>query len=411
MLSAPLPRLAGDLLQTAATVSPVVVMMGARQTGKSTLVQQWENGSERPYFTLDDLATRQRAERQPEAFLASHPSMILDEVQRVPGLLLAVKKAVDEERPRRPGRFLLTGSANLLLMEKVSETLAGRATYVPLWPFTVAEKRGLGRAGRWDELFALSASRWHEWASDQRAEPVDWRTEVMRGSYPIPALELSEGSQRALWYEGYLRTYLERDLQDLASIDNLIDFRRLMRVACLRLGSLVNQAELGRDIQLSRPTTHRYLNLLETSFQLVRLEPYSVNRTKRLVKTPKLFWSDPGLAHHLSGAAELSGAALESLILLDLLAWQDSKIPRPEVLFWRTATGHEVDFVIEQAGGLLPIEVKASSRPGWGDTRGVREFLADYGDRCPGGLVLHGGETIEWLAENVLSLPWWLVAA
>jgi len=178
-----------------------------------------------------------------------------------------------------------------------------------------------------------------------------------------------------------------------------------MRAACLRLGNLVNQAELARDIGISRPTAHRYLNL-ETSFQLVRLEPFSVNRTKRLIKSPKLYWGDTGLALYLGGQAEPTGAHLENLVLADLLAWRDGQIPRPEVLYWRTATDLEVDLVIESGAALLAIEVKATSRPGAADVRGLRAFRDEYSDLFAGGLLLHDDDEIQWLSDRILAVPW-----
>ena len=153
----------------------------------------------------------------------------------------------------------------------------------------------------------------------------------------------------------------------------------------------------------------RYLNLLETSFQLVRLEPYSVNRTKRLIKTPKLYWSDPGLALWLSGSEAASGAHLETLVLVDLLVWRDSRVPAPEVLYWRTTTDLEADFVIETGGRLLPIEVKAAASPGYSDTRSLRAFREEYPDRFIGGLLLHGGAETQWMSDRILAVPWWRV--
>ena len=162
-----------------------------------------------------------------------------------------------------------------------------------------------------------------------------------------------------------MRTYLERDLQDLAAISALPDFRRLMRAACLRFGQLVNQTELGRDVALPQATVHRWLNLLETSYQLVRLPAYAVNRTKRLIKAPKLYWGDTGVALHLGEIEEPRGAHLENLVLHDLLAWRDARLERAELGYWRTASGEEVDLVIEAGGRLLPIEIKASAGRGW----------------------------------------------
>jgi predicted AAA+ superfamily ATPase len=202
---------------------------------------------------------------------------------------------------------------------------------------------------------------------------------------------------------------LERDLQDLSSIAALPDFRRLMRAACLRLGQLVNQTELGRDVALPQPTVHRYLNLLETSYLLVRLPAYAVNRTKRLIKSPKLYWGDTGVALHLAEGAEPNGAHLENLVLTDLLAWRDARLERAEVFYWRTAVGEEVDLVVETAGRLLPIEVKTTTRPRLRDAAHLRALHAEYGKKARAGLLLHTGSAIEWLAPDVLAAPWWKV--
>ena len=383
--------------------------MGARQTGKSTLVQSEPFLRDRTYLSLDDLETHERARMAPDDLVRTAPRLILDEVQREPDLLLAVKRAVDADRPRRNGRFVLTGSSNLLLMRRVSESLAGRATYVKLWPLTRRERLGLGATGIWTELFANPVPVWPDVVDSQRSVPIEWQDEVRRGGYPVPSVELSSGDARALWFDGYLRTYLERDLQAMAAIGNLVDFRRLMRAACLRLGTVVNQTRLGRDTRIPRATVQRYLNLLETSFQLVRLPPYAVNRTKRLVKSPKLYWSDPALALWLSGSESPSGMHLESLVLSDLLAWRDCHVPAPEVLFWRTSTDLEVDFVIESGDRLLPIEVKAATSPGYADTRGLRAFRQEYADQFIGGLLLHGGDRAQWMSEQILAVPWWRV--
>jgi predicted AAA+ superfamily ATPase len=224
-----------------------------------------------------------------------------------------------------------------------------------------------------------------------------------------PAVELTTARERAIWFDGYVRTYLERDLQDLAAISALPDFRRLMRAACLRVGQLVNQTELGRDAALPQPTVHRWLNLLETSYLLVRLPSYAVKRTKRLIKAPKIYWGDTGVALHLAGLDEPSGAHLENLVLQDLLAWRDARLDRAQIGYWRTAIGEELDFVIEAGGRLLPVEVKASARPRLADSAHLRTFRTEYGRKARAGLLLHTGNTLEWLAPDVLAAPWWRV--
>ena len=195
----------------------------------------------------------------------------------------------------------------------------------------------------------------------------------------------------------------------LSAISGLPEFRRLMRAACYRLGQLVNQTELGRDVALPQPTVRRYLNLLETSHLLVRLSPYSVNRTKRIIKTPKLYWADTGVALHLGQMEEPMGAHLENIILNDLMAWRDARLENADILYWRTTVGEEVDFVVETGDSLLPIEVKSTARPRLRDAAHLRTFRAEYGERCRSGLLLHTGEMLEWIAPDVLAAPWWMV--
>ena len=385
---------------------PAVVVTGARQTGKSTLVKM-QPPAGRPYYSLDDIDVLDLARRNPEALLEGTAPVTLDEVQREPDLLLAVKRAIDGDR--RPGRFLLTGSANLLLMRGISESLAGRASYLTLGPMTRREQLGLGRCGLWEELVTADDGQWAELLRADTAGLEDWQAWALRGGFPTPAVHMSKAADRMVWFDGYVRTYLERDLQMVSSIAALPDFRRLMRAACLRIGQLVNQTEMARDLSLKQPTVHRYLNLLEISCLLIRLPAYSVNRTKRLLKSPKLYWGDVGLALFLAGLAEPTGAHLENLILLDLMAWKCERLQNTEILFWRTVTGEEVDLVIETEGKVLPIGIKATSRPRISDAANLLAFQKEYGADARAGLLLHNGTTIEWLTPKVLAVPWWKV--
>jgi len=401
-----LPRLAAGALRERLRVMPAVIVSGARQAGKSTLVQEPVAGK-RHYATLDDLDVCDLVRRDPMALVGGETRLTIDEVQREPLLLRSIKRAIDKQRV--PGRFLLTGSANLLLMRGVSESLAGRASYLTLWPMTRREQAGAGRGGLWPELSAAEDASWREVLGDHDAEPEDWKRLTRRGGFPTPALHLRTDRERSIWFDGYVRTYLERDLQDLASITALPDFRRLMRAACHRLGQMVNQTELGRDVALPQPTVHRYLNLLETSYLLLRIPAFARNRTKRLIKSPKLYWGDTGVALHLSGSDEPGGAHLENVILNDLLAWRDSSEERIDLHYWRTVTGEEVDFVVEAGERLIPIEVKATTRPQLADAAGLLAFRSEYGRTARAGLLLHAGNTIQWLAPSILAVPWWRV--
>ena len=406
MLANPLPRLVLPSLAQRLRVMPAVIVTGARQTGKSTLAHELTPGDRR-YLSLDDLDVQGLARKDPDTLLGGDQHVTLDEVQREPDLLNAVKRSID--RRREPGRFLLTGSANLLLMRQVSESLAGRASYLTLWPMTRREQLGQAVCGLWDSLLTAPESDWIELITERPDHSEDWRALARRGGFPTPALELHSDEDRAIWFDGYVRTYLERDLQALSSISALPDFRHLMRAACLRMGQLVNQTDLGRDVALPQPTVHRYLNLLETSYLLMRLPAYAVNRTKRLIKSPKLYWGDTGVAMHLAQETEPRGAHLENLVLQDLMAWRDSGIGQVELFYWRTSIGEEVDFVVETAGSLLPIEVKTTRRPRLRDTAHLRTFRTEYGERSRPGILLHDGDLLDWMTPDALAVPWWKI--
>ncbi len=406
MPSPVLSRMVESRLQNCLDVMPAVVVTGARQTGKSTLAQELTPGN-RQYLSLDDLDVLDMVQRDPDIWLRGNQPLTLDEVQREPGLLHAVKRAID--RDRQPGKFLLTGSANLLLMRQVSESLVGRASYLTLWPMTRGEQKSRGHGGIWEELLGTRDEEWLDLLAAQPTEPEDWRAWARRGGFPLPALYLNTEQERTIWFDGYVRTYLERDLQTLSAITALPDFRRLIRAASLRLGQIINQTDLGRNTALPQPTVHRYLNLLETSYLLVRLPAYAVNRTKRLIKSPKLYWGDTGLAFYLAQETQPRGVHLENLILHDLLTWRDTRPERAEVCYWRTTIGEEVDFVIEAADRLVPIEVKSTVRPRLRDLAHLRTFRAEYGEKTRAGLLLHDGNRLEWLAPDVLVTPWWKV--
>lgn len=400
-------RLAIQAVAPVLRVMPVMVVTGARQTGKTTLTRDLMRDPARRFYTLDDLDVFDQAMSAPDDLLRRAPRMTLDEVQRVPSLMLALKRQVDHERT--PGQFVLTGSANLLMLRDVADSLAGRAVYVTLWPLTRREQLGFGTAGIWSELLDADDDRWAEVAERSEAPPAEWREVARRGGFPTPAIELQRPAERDIWFNGYLQTYLERDLRDLAAVSSLPDFRRLMQATALRVGQLINQTELGRDVALPQPTVHRWLNLMEASYQLVKVPAYAVNRTKRLIKTPKVYWSDTGLGLHLSGRPEPEGAHLENIVLHDLMVWRECQTGKPGIFYWRTTVGEEVDFVIESNRGLVPIEVKATRRPTVADAKSLQTFRAEYGSKARPGLLLHDGDQTDWLAPGILATPWWSV--
>ncbi len=403
-----LPRLAEQQLTDVLRVQPVAVLMGARQSGKSTLIEASAGTQGFTRLTLDDLDTRRQALDDPEGLVARADRLAIDEVQRAPDLLIAIKRAVDQHR--RPGRFVLTGSANLLAMKPVKETLAGRASFVSLWPLTRRERLGMGSAGSWSALVDATPDAWPAILTAQSVPQDDWRTLAAESGYPPVAVAQLSAAEQAAWLQGYLDAFLSRDIADLAQITRPLDLLRLMRAACTRLGQVEHQAAWAQTTGLTTSTISRWTDLLEVAYQLIRVPAFSVNRTSRLTKKPKVYWSDTAMAMHLAGSALPTGAHLENLVLSDLNAWCGAQSPRPVIFHWRTVSQQEVDFVIElPSGKVLPIEVKATITPTARDASGLRAFLTEYSDIAIGGLLLHGGDDIVKLAKDVVAVPWWRV--
>jgi predicted AAA+ superfamily ATPase len=390
---------------------PVVILHGARQTGKTTLTQLPEIGTGRTYLTLDDFQVLDIAQRDPIALFVGRDQITLDEVQRRPDLLLAIKSDVDQNRTS--GRFLLTGSANLLLMEKASESLAGRAVYCSLPPLTWAEIEQVASGTCLDILLkADSVGQVHELLSDDLIVVQRTLAEaILAGGYPVPALS-DNHAFRTQWFDGYVQTYLERDLRLLSATENLVEFRRLMQIVALRNGTLLNIASVANDAGLSPTTARRYMNLLEISFQIVRVPAYAVNRGKRLVKSPKVLWTDTGLAAFLAGLFDQDmlvesrewGHWVESWVGIHLLIQASLKNPRVSVFHWRTSNGHEVDFVLEWGQKLIPLEVKTTRRPTHKDLRGLHMFLETY-PKANFGVLACLCEKPHMLSSKILAVP------
>ena len=255
------PRLVQPQVEALCDVFPVVVVTGARQTGKSTLVQRPELFPNHLYLTLDDVLVRDQARRDPELLLDRGELLVIDEVQHAPDLLLAIKRRVDEKRIR--GQYVLTGSSNLLVQRNVSESMAGRAGYVPLLPLTRREQLGQGQAGLWTQLIEAPPSDWPSVLEAREAPMEAWEALAARGGSRPPLMGWS-GSERVHWFAGYAATYLERDLRQLSAVENLADMRRLMTALCLRLGGLMNQAELSRDLGLPSSTVRGFSTFLRS---------------------------------------------------------------------------------------------------------------------------------------------------
>ena len=380
---------------------PVVVLSGLRQTGKSTLLQN-EAGLARghTYRTLDDFATLAAARANPESLLEG--AAILDEVQRCPELLVALKKSVDEQR--RPGRFILSGSANLALLGHVSETLAGRAGYFTLHPMTRREQRGATTQEPFLVKFLSSPV-----LPSGKADPVTER-EVLTGGLPPACLGPADGV--AEWFRGYVQTYVERDVRQLSQITDLVAFRTLAQLAALRTGQVLVISTLARDAKLNAVTAGRYLDLLEASFLIRRLPPFLKNRSSRLVKSPKLHFTDSGLAAHMAGITTLEpgrddllrGALFETYVAQNLAALLEAHLPDAQMGYWHEQGRHEVDFVIEVGRKVFAIEVKAATRWSESDLSGLRAFL-ERTPACVAAVLAYNGKEAVKLDERLFAIP------
>jgi len=390
-------------LREALADTPVTMIVGPRQSGKSTLVQALAGElDDARYASLDRGLNLTAARDDPASFLAGDArTLIVDEVQRAPDLLLAIKASVDEDR--RPGRFVLTGSADVLSLPRVADTLAGRMEVLRLWPLSQGEIEG-HREGFLDRMLSGNAA-------GAKAEALD-RAELLRrieaGGFP-EAFGRS-AARRRRWFDGYLDTMLQREVRDLAGITGLTELPRLMQMLAARATGLLNYASLSRDLGLPQTTLKRYLALLETAFLAATVPAWFRNLGKRLVKSPKLVLTDAGLLTHLLGGSEPAGrsfgAVLENFVLMELAKQASFSDARPPLFHYRTAEGAEVDAVIEFRGGrVCAIEVKAAATLTARDSRGVRSLAASVGDDFCAGVILHTGSDSVQLAERIWALP------
>jgi len=385
--------------------SRVVLLAGPRQAGKTTLARQYAS-PERPYLTLDDPATLAAARSDPAGFVRGLKQAVIDEVQRAPDLLLAIKESVDKDPT--PGRFLLTGSTNLMAMPRVADSLAGRLEVITLLPFAQAELVGTP-GDLLDRLFDSAGL-------PGVVSPLvgdDLMGCVLQGGYP-EALRRTSASRRQAWLQDYVALILDRDVRDIANIDQLDRMPRLLDVLAAHAGQLVNHSSYGAALGLTTPTAQKYVGILERLFLLRQVPPWSSNAVSRLTKTPKLHFLDTGLLAALrdTTASQLQkdrtgyGPLLENFVVsevLKLITWSDKRI---RVSHFRTKEQDEVDLVLEdRRGRVIGIEVKASATVRPQDLRGLRQLQAAVGNKFVHGLVLHDHDRITPFDEKLHAAP------
>lgn len=406
MDNATYPRALGSTIRQDMLLYPVVVLVGARQVGKSTLGREIAASRGMAYRTLDDRDVLAQAREDPEGLLAEldGPGFV-DEAQRAPELFLAMKAVVD--RDQRPGQYLLSGSNQPRITGAVGDSLLGRAAYRILRPLSLSELR-LDEVHRgWDFLFQRDDRMVFEQldARSEESGALDWRSVVQTGGFPravaVPPV------QRRRLLDDYVQVYANRDIREILSIESSDRFEQFLRLLAARTGQVLNANGLAADLGIPVTTIRRWLGALQRSFLLELVPAYSRNASMRVIKAPKQFLVDPALALAAAREPEPTGFHLENLIAIDLAIWKDIA-PGRSVHHWRLQSGQEVDFILEMDGGLLAVEVKTTTHSGRGDARHLGTFMERHPDTRRG-LLLSADPHIRMISDRVIAAPWWAV--
>ncbi len=403
------PRFSETLLKEALEESPVILIHGPRQCGKTTLAKHVGTKLNYAYITFDDETQRDAVKVDALGFVKRLPEhVILDEVQHVPELFSAIKVAVDENR--KPGRFILTGSTNILLLPRLSDSLAGRIEIIRLRPLALAEIAGQYPSIITD-LFtnnfnpALNQNHYH-YLGEKLAETITI------GGYPVAIARKSQRS-RLRWYRDYITTIVQRDVKDLTRIHKLDLLPRLLSMAAGQSARLFNASDLASPFSVSRPTIKEYLTLLEHVFLIEQLTPWHTNQLSRLIKTPKLHMADTGLACSLLGLSvaslmknrEVLGRLLETFVYQELRKYADWQEIPIDFYHFRNKDKVEVDIILVQGARLAGIEVKASSTVRASDFKGLNKLKNACGDKFSSGIVFYDGERITPFGEKMFAVP------
>lgn len=401
-------RKLADLMRQGLNTTPVIVLSGARQVGKSTLLLNEPPFNKWAYFSFDDPGVLDLARTNPEELLSSDKNLVVDEVQKAPEIFPYIKLLVDKDKTRH---FVLSGSANLLLMKKVCESLAGRAIYFELLPFSLSEYK---QKSSWlCDFISCDFSPPQDIGSQDKSE--DLKFFLFRGLIP-PVTSFTSCLEISLWWQGYIVTYLERDLRDLSQIANLSDFHRFMEVLALRCANILKQNEAARDAGISTSTASRYVNLLETGNIFYRLRPFFKNIPKRLIKAPKGFFMDTGLICALAGFKDANSIPdrfyaqlFENFVFQNLYSLSINLGGR--LYYFRTLGGKEieVDFLLEIEKRIIAIEVKYKSKISFSDANSLLKLGKILDNDVIGKIIIYAGDKIDKLPGNISLVPWWMI--
>jgi hypothetical protein len=401
------PRAIARSLNTDLAIYPVVAVMGARQVGKSTLCRQIADRRGWAWRTLDDSDVRAQALEDPEGLLAElgDGGVFIDEVQRAPNLLFAIKAVVD--RDQRPGRYLVSGSSQPTVRGAVGESLLGRAAYRTLRPLSLSELRLSEEHGGWSFLFAEQDETVLTELKRRAAQSGALRWEAVAATGGFPRAVRSAPEQRHRLLNDYIDVFASRDIREVIGIESTDRFESFLRLVASRTGHVLNVSGIAADLGAPVATIRRWTDALVRSYLVELVPPYSRNAGQRVIKAPKLVMVDSALALAAARETTPSGFHLETLIASDLSIWRDMA-PGRGVHHWRLSTGQEVDFVLEENGRLLPLEVKASMTIGTRDARHLGTFREKHAN-APRGILLSSDPAIHVLASGIIAAPWWAV--
>lgn len=399
------PRAIEPRLQEAMQDTPVVLLAGPRQAGKTTLVRQVAAEKGLRYLTLDDDLVLMSAREDPVGMVRDIDRAVIDEIQRAPSLLLAIKKTVDEDR--RPGRFLLTGSANLMTLPTVADSLAGRMETLSLLPLSQSEIEGVN--ANWiDNAFQGKLLQ-----ARQVAVGDDLIERVLLGGYP-EAISRKSVRRRTAWARQYLDAIIQRDVRDISGLEKLDNLPRFLRALAQTAGQMCNYTKLGGQVQLDGKTAAKYLSVFEQMYLLKRVDVWSTNKLSRIVKTPKLQFVDSGL---LAALLEITvdevkqdrtrfGALLETFVYTELMKHSATSDSEYQLLYYRDADKIEVDVVIEDLiGNLVCVEVKAAATVKSNDLRGLKKMAAVAGKKFKLGVLFYDGQEVLPLGDKIWAVP------
>jgi len=389
-------------------VFPIITLTGCRQSGKSTFLKHNFSNNWR-YYSLDQRGLLERVESDPDLFVSSQKeNFIIDEAQKCPSLFHAIKYLVDNGYPYK---IILSGSANFLLLSKVTETLAGRTGILDLYPFSYSE---INETTLSPFLCNIIKNNIDSLEKININKKVDILSHIFYGGLP-KLFELKTDRQKWLWLENYRTTYLERDLRDLEQVASISDFQKYYTMLAFQTGNLLNYSNIGSDIGINTHTSKKYFSILNASYQYFTLQPYYSRIKKRLIRTPKVYIWDTGLGNFLQGYSRKEdltnsgrfGSIFENWIIAELFKQKSFMDEQCNFFYFRTSNGAEVDLVIEHGNSLIPIEIKHSISLKKEELRGIDSFMESFSGikNVPYGIILYMGENIQYIKKNILAIP------